>query len=163
LALGGPLKLKKFIALAAVALATVALSGCSLSRDIASLDMYAPSDGVQLDIEQLKARNVMFIKGASGNAVLIGSFVNSGTEAIIATIQTEDASGEVVRVAFEVEAGKKFDLGYNGTEGIVLPLKGIPGSIHPVYLSGFTDPIEMNVPILDGTLAEYRPFVEPLN
>jgi hypothetical protein len=163
LALGGPLKLKKFTALAAVALATVALSGCSLSRDIASLDMYAPSDGVQLDIEQLKARNVMLIKGASGNAVLIGSFVNSGTETITATIQTEDGNGEVVRVAFEVGAGKKFDLGYNGTEGVVMPLKGIPGSIHPVFLNGSGDPIEMNVPILDGTLAEYRPFVESLN
>jgi hypothetical protein len=157
------LKFKKFVALAAVALATVALSGCSLSRDIASLDMYAPSDGVQLDIEQLKARNVMFIKGASGNAVLIGSFVNSGTEAITATIQTEDANGEVVRVAFEVGAGKKFDLGYNGTEGVVMPLSGFPGSIHSVYLAGSADPIEMNVPILDGTLAEYRPFVESLN
>ena len=157
------MKLKKFIALASVALATVALSGCSLSRDIASLDMYAPSDGVQLDIEQLKARNVMLIKGASGNAVLIGSFVNSGTQAITATIQTEDGNGEVVRVAFEVGAGKKFDLGYNGTEGVVMPLKSLPGSIHPVYLSGSGDPIEMNVPILDGTLAEYRPFVESLN
>lgn len=157
------MKFKKFVALAAVALATVALSGCSLSRDIASLDMYSPSDGVQLDIEQLKARNVMFIKGASGNAVLIGSFVNSGTEAITATIQTEDANGEVVRVAFEVGAGKKFDLGYNGTEGVVMPLSGLPGSIHSVYLAGSADPIEMNVPILDGTLAEYRPFVESLN
>jgi hypothetical protein len=157
------LKIKKITALAAVALATVALSGCSLSREIASLDMYAPSDGVQLDIEQLKARNVMLIKGASGNAVLIGSFVNSGTESITATLQTEDANGEVVRVAFEVAPGKKFDLGYNGTEGVVMPLAGVPGSIHPVYLAGSSDPIEMNVPILDGTLAEYRPFVEALN
>ncbi len=157
------MKFKKYTALAAVALATVALSGCSLSHDVASLDMYAPSDGVQLDIEQLKARNVMLIKGTSGNAVLIGSFVNSGTESITATLQTEDANGEVVRVAFEVGPGKKFDLGYNGTEGVVLPISGIPGSIHPVFLAGSSDPIEMNVPILDGTLEEYRPFVEALN
>lgn len=157
------MNIKKFSALAAIALATVALSGCSLSREIASLDMYAPSDGVQLDIEQLKARNLMFIKGASGNAVLIGSFVNSGSESITATLQTEDSKGEVVRVAFEVGAGKKFDLGYNGTEGVVLQLDGLPGSIHSVYLSGSADPIEMNVPILDGTLEEYRPFVESLN
>lgn len=154
---------KKITALALVALATVALSGCSLSRNVASLEMYTPSDGVQLDIEQLKARNLMLIKGASGNAVLIGSFVNSGTESITATLQTEDANGEVVRVAFEVAPGKKFDLGYNGTEGVVMPLKGIAGGIHPVFLAGSSDPIEMNVPILDGTLAEYRPFVESLN
>lgn len=157
------MKLKKLSALAVAALTTVALSGCSLSRDVASLDMYTPSDGVQLDIEQLKARNVLFLKGDSGNAVLIGSFVNSGMESITATLQTEDANGELIRVAFEVGPGKKFDLGYNGTEGIVMPLAKLPGSMHPIFLSGNSDPIEMMIPILDGTLAEYRPFVEPLN
>lgn len=157
------MKLKKLTAVVLTALATVALSGCSFTRDVTSLEMYTPSDGVQLDIEQLKARNVLFLKGKSGNAVLIGSFVNSGTETITATLQTEDANGELVRVAFEVGAGKKFDLGYNGTEGLVMPLTGVPGAMHPIYLSGKSDPIEMLIPILDGTLEEYRPFVEPLN
>lgn len=157
------MNVKKITALATAALATLALSGCSLSREVASLDMYAPSDGVQLDIEQLKARNVMFLKGKSGNAILIGSFVNSGMEPVIATIQTTDATGEPVSVAFEVEAGQKFDLGYNGVEGIVLPLSGKPGSMHSIYLSDGNDPQEIKVPILDGTLAEYRPFVEALN
>ena len=157
------MKFKKFIALASVALATVALSGCSLSRDIASLDMYAPSDGVQLDIEQLKARNVMLIKGASGNAVLIGSFVNSGTQAITATIQTEDGNGEVVRVAFEVGAGKKFDLGYNGTEPVTFKLDGMPGQVHEVAVSGGGDPYVLNVPVMDGSLEEYREYAESLD
>lgn len=157
------MNVKKISALATIALASVALSGCSLSREIASLDMYAPSDGVQLDIQQLKARNVMFIKGPSGNAMLIGSFVNSGTEPILATVQTEDANGELIQVAFEVAAGKKYDLGYSGNDGIVMSLPANPGSMYSVYLAGNSDPIEMLVPVLDGTLAEYRPFLERLN
>lgn len=157
------MNIKKISALALVGLATVALSGCSLSREVASLDMYTPSDGTQLDIEHLKARNLLFLKGASGNAVLIGSFVNSGTEPLFATIQIKDATGQPVSVAFEVAGGQKFDLGYNGSEGIVLPISQRPGSMHSIFLSDGSDPIEMLVPVLDGTLAEYREFVEPLN
>lgn len=151
---------KKIIALTTVALASIALSGCSLSRDVASLDMYAPSDGVQVDLETLKVRNAMFIAGSSGNVILIGSFVNSGIENVTATIQTTDGNGEEVRLSFEVAAGQKFDLGYNGQDGIVMPLNVVTGSMHPIYVSGNSDPVQMLVPVMDGTLAEYRPFVE---
>ena len=151
---------KKIIALTTVALASVALSGCSLSREVASLDMYAPSDGVQVDLETLKVRNAMFIAGASGNAILIGSFVNSGMEDVTATVQTTDGNGEEVRMSFEVAAGQKVDLGYNGQDGLVMPLAVTIGSMHPIFVSGNADPVQMLVPVMDGTLAEYRPFVE---
>jgi len=48
---GGPLKAKKFIALIAAIATVFALAGCSLSREVASLDPYAPSDGVQVDTD----------------------------------------------------------------------------------------------------------------
>ena len=55
------MKIKKLTALLASVLTVVALSGCSLSRDVASLDPYSPSDGVILDIGDLKARNFLLI------------------------------------------------------------------------------------------------------
>ena len=142
---------------------TSLLSGCSLSREVASLDMYSPSDGTMLDVANLKARNVMFIKGAGNKVMLIGSFVNSGMEPVMASIQTKDASGEDIRVAFEVKPSGKFDIGYNGTEGVIMTLDEKPGAMHSIFLSNGSDPIEMLVPIMDGSLAEYRPFVESLN
>lgn len=151
---------KKIVALSTVALASIALSGCSLSRDVASLDMYAPSDGVQVDLETLKVRNAMFIAGSSGNVLLIGSFVNSGMEDVTATIQTTDGNGEEVRVSLLVPAGQKIDLGYNGQDGVVMPLDVLPGSMYPIFVSGNADPVEMLVPVMNGALAEYRPFVE---
>jgi hypothetical protein len=122
--------------------------------------MYTPSDGVQVDLETLKVRNAMFIAGSSGNVILIGSFVNSGTENVTATIQTTDGNGEEVRLSFDVPAGKKVDLGYNGQDGVVMALDVLPGSMYPIFVSGASDPVEMLVPVMNGALAEYRPFVE---
>jgi len=157
------LNIKKLTALALVALATVALSGCSLSRYVASLDPYSPSDGTQLDIETFKARNVLLIQGTSGNAILIGSFVNSGQSDISASIQTTDSNGEPVRISFEVPAGTKFDLGYSGNEGVVMPLNAVVGSMHPIFVAGSSDPQQLLVPVMDGSLLEYREFAEKLN
>jgi len=154
------LNVKKIVALSTVMIASIALSGCSLSRDVASLDMYTPSDGVQVDLETLKVRNAMFIAGSSGNVILIGSFVNSGMENVTATIQTTDGNGEEVRLSFEVPAGQKVDLGYNGQDGVVMALDVLPGSMYPIFVSGASDPVEMLVPVMNGALAEYRPFVE---
>ena len=154
------MNVKKIVALSTVMLASFALSGCSLSRDVASLDMYTPSDGVQVDLETLKVRNALFIAGSSGNVILIGSFVNSGTENVTATIQTTDGNGEEVRLSLEVPTGQKVDLGYNGQDGVVMALDVLPGSMYPIFVSGASDPVEMLVPVMNGALAEYRPFVE---
>jgi len=157
---GGPLKAKKFTAVIAAIVTIFALTGCSLSREVASLDPYAPSDGVQVDTEELKARNVMFVVDDAGNAVLIGSFINPGQGAVSATLETLDSNGTVVMTEMTVEAGAKFDLGYNGTEGKYLYLTETPGSMHPVYMRVTGDPTRMLVPILDGALEEYRGFID---
>ena len=157
---GGPLKAKKFTALVAAIVTIFALAGCSLSREVASLGPYAPSDGVQVDTEELKARNVMFVVDDAGNAVLIGSFINPGQGAVSATLETLDSNGTVVMTEMTVEAGAKFDLGYNGTEGKFLYLTETPGSMHPVYMRVTGDPTRMLVPILDGALEEYRGFID---
>ncbi len=157
---GGPLKAKKFIALIAAIATVFALAGCSLSREVASLDPYAPSDGVQVDTEELKARNVMFVVDDAGNAVLIGSFINPGQGAVSATLETLDSNPTVVLTEMTVEAGAKFDLGYHGTDGQVLYLTETPGSMHPVYMRVTGDPTRMLVPILDGALEEYRGFID---
>ena len=154
------MKAKKITAVIAALLTVFALAGCSLSREVASLDPYAPSDGVQVDTEELKARNVMFVVDDEGNAVLIGSFINPGSGAVSATLETMDSDGNLIMTEMVVEAGQKFDLGYNGTDGKYLFLTETPGSMHPVYLRVTGDPTRMLVPILDGALEEYRGFID---
>lgn len=154
------MKPKKLVAALAAVFTIFALAGCSLSREVASLDPYAPSDGVQIDLPEIKARNVLFVSDGEGNAVLIGSFINATQETLTAQLETMDADGKVVITEMTIDAASKFDLGYNGTEGKELTLTEIPGSMHPVYLRVTGDPAQMLVPILDGTLEEYRPFID---
>ncbi len=157
------MNVKKFASLSLMALATLSLAGCSLTNNVASLEPYAPSDGVQVDAQSLKARIVLLIQGESGKAVLIGSFVNSSQQDLMASVQTKDSAGQDVRVEFAVKAGTKFDLGYNGTEPITFKLDGVPGQLHEVAVSGGGDPYVLEVPVMDGSLAEYRGYAEALN
>lgn len=154
------MKPKKLIAAVAALLTVFALAGCSLSREVASLDPYSPSDGVQIDLPEIKARNVLFVSSGDGKAVLIGSFINATQDRITAQVETMDAEGNLVVTKMTIDAASKFDLGYNGTDGKQLTLTEIPGSMHPIYLRVTGDPARMLVPILDGTLEEYRPFID---
>ena len=154
------MKTKKLLASIAALLTVFALAGCSLSREVASLDPYSPSDGVQVDLPELKARNVLFVSDGEGNSVLIGSFLNTTDGTLVAQIETMDSQGKVVLTDITIPAQGKFDLGYNGTEGKRLFLTELPGSMHPVYIRAGGDPAEILVPILDGTLEDYRPFID---
>ena len=156
------MNLKKITSVSLIALSALALTGCSLSREVTSLEPYAPSDGVQLDIQDLKVRNLILIQGTSGKAVLIGSFVNSSKNDVLATLTTKDSSGEELRVEFPVTAESKFDMGYNGTEPLAFQLDLVPGQMHSVYVNAGQDPMEILVPVVDGSLEEYREYAESL-
>lgn len=157
------MNLRKIITVAVISTSLVALSGCSLTRNVESLQPYAPSDGTQLNLENVKARNFLIVKGSSNQAVLIGSLVPASDSVV--TVQTLNAEGSQVDFKVSLNAGVKADIGYNGTEGFrfALPVEEIAGNMYSVYLNDGSGPIELLVPIVDGTLQEYRPYAEQLN
>lgn len=157
------MKNHKLVTLTATLITLFALTGCSLNSEVESLRPYAPSDGVQSDVDSLKSRNLMFIRNDNGQAILIGSFINSSQDELMASIETLDANGESVKFEFSIEPGGKYDLGYNGNPGLVLEINDIAGSMRNVFLTAEGDPFGKLVPVLDGTLEEYRSFVEDLN
>ena len=156
------MNLKKIASVTLIGLATFSLAGCSLSGNVASLDPYAPSDGVLANTTNMKVRNLLLVQGESGKAVLIGSFVNPSMNVVTTSLKTKDSSGQELAVEFSVPAGEKFDIGYNGTDPLALQLDAQPGSMHEVYLFDGTDPISILVPVVDGSLEEYRPYAEAL-
>jgi hypothetical protein len=82
----------------------------------------------------------------------------------MASIETNDAAGDTIRFDFSIEPGGVYDLGYNGNPGIVLDVDEFAGAMRNVFLtSAGGDPIGKLVPVLDGTLEEYRPFAEALD
>jgi hypothetical protein len=143
---------------------TLSLSACSLSGNVASLDPYSPSDGQQIDLESVKARNLIYLVSDSGRGFLIGSLVSTGTKDLKVKLQYVDpATGERTDYFFDVPAGSKVDFGYNGNPAVELPIIETPGQTAKFFLiesesiSGI-----IQVPVLDGTLAEYRMLLEQL-
>jgi hypothetical protein len=146
---------------AAAVAASLALTGCSFNAP-ASLIPYSPSDGTQLDLADLRARNFLLIRGADTPALLIGSVVSTSSEPLSFSLQLFNSAGDRIVEQFEVAAMGKTDIGFNGNDGIIVEIDALPGGLYPIFISDGGDPIELLVPVLDGTLAEYREFYEQL-
>jgi hypothetical protein len=135
-----------------------------LTGNVASLDPYSPCDGQQIDLESVKARNLIYLVGESGRGFLIGSLVSTSTSDMKIKLQYVDpATDERTDYFFDVPAGAKVDFGYNGNPAVELPVVEKPGQTAKFYLLE-TDSISatIRVPVLDGTLAEYRMLLEQL-
>lgn len=150
-----------------LALATAILlgaSGCSLFAPQGTLEQYAPSDGIDVNVADLKLRNLLLVAATDGeNFNVVFSAVNNGESAVSLTINfvSDDGSAEA-SADFTVAPGST---AFGDPEGDIPPtLVSIPnlaaGDTVTSYLqvAGSTD-VERQVPVLDGSLAEYAPYV----
>lgn len=141
------------------------LSGCNLIAPQSTLIEYAPSDGVDLNIDGVDLRNVMLIADEGGeNFNVVFSSVNQTGEAVNLTIvfEGEGSSQGVAQVRIPkgvtVFGNPELD-----QKVVVVPLEGvIAGSMVSAYfqVEGAAEK-ERPVPVLDGTLVEYQPLVLP--
>ena len=148
----------------AIASLSLGLSACSLSGNVASLDPYSPSDGQQIDLESVKARNFIYLVGESGRGFLVGSLVSTATADLRVKLQyVNQDTDEKTDYFFDVPAGSKLDFGYNGNPAVELPVVEVPGQTAKFFLLE-TESISgtIQVPVLDGTLAEYQMLLEQL-
>jgi hypothetical protein len=90
--------------------------------------------------------------------------VSTGAQDLKVKLQYVDPNtDERTDYFFDVPAGSKVDFGYNGNPAVELPIVETPGQTAKFYLvesesmSGL-----IQVPVLDGTLAEYRMLLEQL-
>lgn len=162
--MGGTLLLRKIVTglmLVSVALGTTA---CSLTDNVASLTPYSPSDGQQVTLENVKARNFIYLVSESGQGYLIGSLVNSSNQDRAVKLEyVSSQGGSRSEFLFNIPAGAKIDLGYNGGEPVLVPVVETPGQTAQFYLlESETESDSFRVPVLDGTLAEYRALLEQL-
>lgn len=147
--------------IAAMAILTTGLSGCGFTGDIASLDMYAPSDGSQTDLVDARVRNFLLVERIDGQAVLLGTVVNSSVlNETSVSIQLVQADGSRMTLEYTIPASGKQDIGYNDGETVLVQLSESPGDLVSVFVSESAGPVTMQVPVVDGTLAEYRPFID---
>ncbi|WP_449277593.1 DNA modification methylase [Leucobacter sp. GX24907] len=153
---------------AAIAAALVfGLTGCGLVAPQATLTPYAPSDGIDVNVEGAKVRNLMLIADESGenfNVVFTG--VNTGSSAVPLTINFEAEGSARASADFDLEPGSTiFGPVDAEQEPVLISLSDVqPGeSVTAYFQTPGGDEVERDVPVLDGTLKEYKDLVVSQN
>lgn len=151
------MNIRKIATVAIAASMMLGTAGCTFVSPIASRIEYAPSDGSQVTLEHVDARNFIYLSDGEGHAALIGSLVNRGLTSTSVKLQYTDAtSSEKKEAFFTLLPSQKLDFGYNGASALDFDLGGQPGSIVKLFVVADGETGKgMNVPVLDGTLSEY--------
>jgi hypothetical protein len=161
---GGKLRIRRALIASSLALLTVlGTTGCNLTSPVASLEMYAPSDGAQADLGNVKARNLLYFVDNKGNFGFFGAFVNSGSVTETFNIGFTDVSGERVFQQYSVAGLDVVNIGYQNQAPLKVELDAKAGDIVEVLLQSDAGSVRINVPVLDDTLPEYRELVESLS
>jgi hypothetical protein len=144
-------------AVAAAALAVMALgaTGCGAINPQATTANYAPSDGISLNVGDVQARNLMLVtNSAEEEARVLGSLVNNTENAQSLTLSVDGGS---VTIDVPAMTTKKLEDDANKT---ILPSAGAEPGAHAdvtAAIDGITS--EEAVPVVNGALAEYRPYL----
>lgn len=147
------------VVVAAVTSATVAagllLGGCSATNPITTQANYAASDGVNVEVGDLRLTNVLVLSAGGGEpGTVVGSVTNDGDDARV----TITVGGEEV-VSMRVRSGSTVLMG--GTDGEVVEVENVSepaGAYVDVTIRTDAGSTTTGVPVLDGTLPEYREY-----
>lgn len=156
------LKIRIAASIALAAGLAVGMSGCSLVAHNATLEQYAPSDGVQVTADNVALRNIMLIADESGeNFNVVFTAVNNTDAPARVSMEFSAESGQAA-LELEVEPGMtSFGDFAEGQETLVISLPNvIAGATVETYftINGVGDNKEF-VPVLDGTLVDYQHYV----
>lgn len=161
--------MKTRIASTVAVAAAIALgaTGCSLVAPIATATPYAPSDGVNVDVGAVDVRNIMLVADESGeNFNVVFGAVNRSGEPQDLTITFMGSGSQQASADFEVPTGNTL---FGDPEGeqtpVLVTIDGLEvGSTIEAYfqVAGAAE-VPYKVPVLDGTLEEYRDYVLPEN
>ncbi|WP_296665509.1 hypothetical protein [Demequina sp.] len=143
----------RLVTLAAVA---VVAAGCSAINPITTQDPYDASDGISVDIGDVRGINLLVVTEAEGSpAVLLGSLYNSSAEDVQVAASID---GESI-VTIDVAAGATVKLGgEDGEQHVTGTASVAPGLLQDVILqTDAAGQVVTAVPVMDGTLPEYEP------
>ena len=157
------MKIRIASSIALAAAIALGATGCSLFAPVATLDPYAPSDGRDIDLENVAVRNMLLIGDEAGeNLNIMFTGVNTGDSTETVTLAFMGEGSQQASADFSVDPGTTV---FGLPDGDVPPtLVSIPGaeagSTVTTFLSTPGSPeIEYEIPVLDGTLPEYRDLV----
>lgn len=138
---------------AVFAAAGLALAGCSQMSPQTTQLKYAASDGVVADAGALGVRNLLLVTDDGGEeANVVGTLVNSGGEPMSVQLGTATGGpGEPI----EIPGMSSVAIGPGGERSMVVPIESGAGTLVAMIVTSGADSLDLEVPVLDGTLAEY--------
>jgi hypothetical protein len=141
---------------AGAVLLMLGVSGCSFTTEQSTTTRYAASDGIVKDLGSVQLRNVLVVGRDDETAGrLVGTVFNTSDEPVDLSIQAGGASTSVT-----IEGQGQFTFEDETTDDATLEgLPDIPGSLIDVDFTVQGDEATFEVPVLDGTLEEYREYV----
>ena len=141
-----------------VAVAGLTLAGCSLTNQITTQDEYSTSDGVRFTLGDVRGSNLHVLVAAEGEpGTLQGGLINDSREDRSVTLAIGDEEtvvelGPKETVLLGVSDAE--DEGY--AEVTFKAIDAPPGGLVAVTVSTPEDgSLDVQVPVLDGTLPEY--------
>jgi hypothetical protein len=152
------------LALAAAAAGTLALTGCSAINPQETKSIVAAVPGVRGEIGPLRVEDLVIVSGGgSGSGTLspdargrlAGTIFNGSTSPVSAEFSTSASS--TVRVT--VPRNGEVMLGADQALPPIEHTGGIPGGMTTVTISAGGSALQLKVPVVDGTLAQYRPLL----
>jgi len=147
---------RRIAASLAVAALAFGVTSCGAINEQATTTNYAASDGINLDVADAQVRNLMFVANAEGtDARLIGTVVNDGDSAVNLQIK----AGSAAAVTVNVPANGEVKLEDDANKTVITNLGVKPGEHAETDFSNAGTTEDFSVPVVDGTLAEYRAFV----
>ena len=142
------------------ALLAIALAGCNFFTPQATLKPYDASDGVSSVVGDVTISNALVLTddGVSGN--LLFTALNPTDATIPLTVQYE-SHGTRTDVTLTLAASGSTDFGFGDGGQVFLTAIDTPaGENIPIYFQyGDEQGKQLLVPVLDGSLAQYEPFL----
>ena len=148
----------RLVATAAVGIAVaLGATGCSMMAPQATTIEYSASDGVNVpESGPLKVRNALIVANEDGTAGNLLAAIANGTDS--AQTLTVGINGRTATV--QVPARSVASLGIDADPLLIDGLGARPGaSVDVAFQSGDGEGVEIAVPVLDGALPQYAPFV----
>lgn len=159
------MKIRIASSIALAAALALGATGCSLIAPQGTTVPYAPSDGRDVNVEGIDVRNILLIADETGeNFNVVFTAVNrTGAEQDIA-LSFVAADGGRANAKFTVPTGTTK---FGNPDGEVAPvLVSVPGltagaTVTTYFQLADAPEVQYDVPVLDGTLVEYRDYVLP--
>lgn len=141
------------------------MSGCNLTAPQATLEQYAPSDGIELHIDGVDLLNVMLIADEGGeNFNVVFNSVNLTGSPVNLSIQFENESGTRASADVRIPTGTTIFGDPELDQEVVvvsLPNTTVGSTVDAAFQIAGSAEDQRYVPVLDGTLVEYQPLVLP--